>query len=70
MAKDFIGNTIKVGDNVVFMRKNYRNFMTGIIESISPLKVLIAHGKTNTGDTETRQFHSQVIKYTPPLDNE
>ena len=60
-AKDFFGNEIKEGDTVAFMQKGYRNLMTGQVISITPQTVLISHESTNTGSTETRQGHSQVI---------
>lgn len=60
-AKDFFGNEIKVGDTVAFMQKGYRNLMTGQVTSITQQMVNIAHERTNTGSTETRQGHSQVI---------
>lgn len=62
-AKDKIGNNIAIGDKVVFMQVGYRNLLIGEISKISPKTILISHPKTNTGDTETRQFHNQVVKH-------
>jgi hypothetical protein len=59
--KDFLGNVIEVGDEVVFMQKNYRNFMRGKIKSISKQKCVIVHDRTNIGGKQTIQFHNQVI---------
>jgi predicted Mrr-cat superfamily restriction endonuclease len=63
-AKDFIGGEIQVGDTVVFMQTKYRNLMIGTVKSLSPKTLTISHEKTNIGDTETRQFHSQVVVVT------
>lgn len=58
---DFLGNVIEVGDEVVFMQKNYRNFWRGKIKSISKQKCVIVHDETNTCSKQTIQFHDQVI---------
>ena len=60
--KDFLGNDIKVGDEVVFVRIGYRDLSRGTIKSITDKTVLITHGPSNISKTETRQFHSQVVK--------
>lgn len=62
MKTDFIGNELKVGDEVIFMQKSYRNLLRGTIVSMSEQKCKIQHGKTNDGGTETIQFFGQVIK--------
>jgi hypothetical protein len=62
MAKDFLGNEIKVGDEVVFVQKNYRNLLNGKIIKITDKMCVIGHDRTNVGGTETRQFHDQVVK--------
>ena len=35
MAKDYLGNEIRVGDEVVYMQLNYRDFKKGIITKIT-----------------------------------
>lgn len=62
MAVDYLGREMGVGDEVVFMQKNYRNFWKGVIIKITPQTVLISHESTNTCGTETKQGHDQVIK--------
>jgi hypothetical protein len=58
---DYFGNEIKVGDTVAFMQIGYRNLMMGTVSSISQYMVTIDHERTNTGKTQTKQNHSQVI---------
>jgi len=60
--KDFLGNCLEVGDEVVFVQLGYRNLMKGVVEKIMPKTILIKHQKTNTCSTETKQFANQVIK--------
>ena len=62
IAKDYFGNELLVGDEVVFMQLNYRGFMKGVISTISPKKVTILHERTNTCSVKSIQFHDQVIK--------
>ncbi len=62
MKLDFLGKELNVGDHVVFMQKNYRNFLKGEIISMSEKKATIKHDKTNTCSTETIQFFGQLIK--------
>lgn len=61
-ALDYFGNKIKLGDEVAFIQTGYSNFSSGIIIKITDYMVLINHDKTNTGKTETKQYHNQVIK--------
>ena len=60
--KDFLGNELNVGDDVVIMQKSYRNFIKGKIIRITTCTVIVQHAKTNVGDTETKQTGDQVIK--------
>ena len=62
MKKDFLGNELFVGDEVVFMQIGYRGLMKGVIKSLSPKKATITHEKTNTCSTESTQEHTQLIK--------
>jgi len=58
-VKDFLGNKIKVGDEVVFMQINYRDLRRGEITKISPQTLLVLQeGCRNP----CRQFHKQVVK--------
>jgi len=61
-AKDFLGKDLKVGDKVIFMRKNYRNFLVGYIEKITLHTCTIKHKRTDVCNGTTRQDHNQVIK--------
>lgn len=63
MAKDYLGNEIRVGDEVVYIQLNYRDFKKGIITKITEKMCFIKQGKLNIGShTECRQYHNQVIK--------
>jgi len=62
MAKDFLGNDINVGDEVVFVELGYRNLLRGQIIRISHKTCIISHKMTNTGRTESKQLHNQVVK--------
>jgi peroxiredoxin len=60
--KDFLGNCLEVGDEVVFVQLGYRNLWKGTIAKITAKTILISHKKTNTCSIETKQFPEQVIK--------
>ena len=60
-AKDKLGTPLNVGDLVVFMQVGYRNLLVGDIIHITPKTIQIKHERTNTGSTETKQFHDQVV---------
>lgn len=66
MAKDYLGNGLFVGDEVVFMQIRYRVLMKGTIKALSPKKAAITHERTNVGATESIQFHDQIIKIVKP----
>lgn len=61
IAKDFFGNTISEGVEVAFMQTGYRQLLKGTVVKITNKTVLISHERTNTGKTETKQEHEQVI---------
>jgi len=61
--KDYLGNDLFVGDEVVFMQIDYRSLMKGILVSTTGEKQgTIKHDKTNTYKTESRQYYNQMIK--------
>ena len=60
--KDFLGNVLKVGDEVVFMQINYRSLMRGTIIKLSEKKATISHEETNTYKTKSIQFYNQIVK--------
>ena len=62
MAKDFLGQDLREGDEVAFMQIHYRGLMKGVIKKLTPKKAVIAHEKTNVCSTESIQFHSQMVK--------
>ncbi len=62
IKKDYIGNTLKIGDTVVFMQIGYRGLMKGKIISMSDQKAKITHAATNTCRIESIQFYNQMIK--------
>lgn len=39
--KDFVGNELKVGDNVAFIHRHYRELRKGIILKLSPTQATI-----------------------------
>ncbi len=63
--KDFLGNELKVGDQVIFVRPNYRNFAKGVIYHITEKTVFInwnnPHFQFSSEDT-LKQHGYQVIK--------
>jgi len=61
-VKDFLGNLIGVGDEVVFVQLGYRNLVRGTITKITPKTLTISHDKTNVGGKQTKQFHDQVVR--------
>lgn len=63
IALDFFGNEFKLGDTVAFMQIGYRNLIQGKVISISAKELRISHAATNTCSTESKQAHSQVIKF-------
>lgn len=62
MAKDFLGQELQVGDEIVFVQLGYRNLFKGKIASMTPKTLMIEHDRTNVGSTSTKQFHDQVVK--------
>lgn len=62
LGQDYLGNNLYVGDEVVFMQIDYRDFMVGTLMSGGAKKGTITHEKTNTGRTTSVQYYSQMIK--------
>ena len=62
--KDFLGNDLEVGDEVVFMFLKYRSLGKGVIIKITPKTILIEHPHFNMPNytTTTKQFPNQVVK--------
>lgn len=68
MAQDFLGNEIKVGDEVAFMMRGYRALSRGKILSLAPQTCLIEMKGHWRGSF--RQNHSSVILVTKSITNE
>lgn len=69
-AVDFLGQPLEVGNEVIFMKLNYRSMMKGFIKKITPKMVIIVrnelHWTNKDGediyrDVEYKQFHQQVV---------
>lgn len=66
MAKDFLGNDIQVGDQVIYAQLHYRSLKIGTITKITPKMVFIQTDTDKNYDwTIIKQFHDQVIKHYP-----
>lgn len=63
ITKDFLGNEIKVGDKVVYMRLGYRDFTKGYIMRITNKCVFLSDSNGSLiHDYWTSKFHEQVVK--------
>ena len=58
VRKDFAGNDLTVGAEVIFMEIGYRNFITGVIVSMGDKKCTIMNAK----GSKNVQFYYQIIK--------
>lgn len=61
-ATDFLGNTLAVGDKVVYMSLNYRDLRIGWIMKITPCMVFISQWGNPDKIYWHKQSHNQVIK--------
>ena len=64
---DFLGNEIKVGDEIVFIRKRYRRFEKGKIIKISKQKAIIEYIEIFNNKNYIYNFsqdHDQLTKIT------
>lgn len=61
VAIDYFGNIINIGDTAAFMQTGYRQLMIGTVIRLTDRMVILSHGRTNTGKTETKQEHNQII---------
>ena len=63
MPADYLGNEIEVGDYVIFVEKNYRNFKIGQIKRLTEQMVFVEYpARWGNGKSELRQAFSQVVK--------
>lgn len=56
--KDYLGNDLQVGDEVVYVQLGYRNFQKAIISRFTDKFVFIKEGKSR----EIKQAPNQLIK--------
>jgi hypothetical protein len=63
--KDFLGRTLEVGDNVIFITPNYRDYTTGTIVAFTAKNVRVEFKCSyRVNSTELiLQAPSQLIKY-------
>lgn len=61
-AKDFLGNDLTVGDEIIFTELRYRNFLRGKVKKLTPQMVFIEYDCGKYGSTIIKQAHEQVIK--------
>lgn len=64
--KDYIGNKLDIGDEVIFVAPGYRSFAKGKISKITAKTVFIDYLNTwnyaNGHPSEVKQSGSQIIK--------
>lgn len=63
-GKDFLGNTIYIGDEVVYARKGYRSFQVGKILNITPtgVRIEVAVNPYGLGYRTFFQTFDQIVK--------
>ena len=64
-TRDFLGNELNVGDEVIYVEKGYRNFAKGRISRITPNQTVILdiiHPNIANYATTLKQTGSQLIK--------
>lgn len=61
-ARDYNGNKLNVGDVVIFIRPNYREFITGVISGFTPKYVCVKYRDRYKGYVDIHQIGSQLIK--------
>lgn len=64
--KDILGNTLEVGDKVVFGTAQSMRLMTGVIIKVNPKTVMIKHEEYRNGSyseiSESRRNFEDVVK--------
>lgn len=60
--KDYLGNELQVGDEVIFPYPNYRGLVTGKILKITPQKVKMEYVHQNYSRTYTIEGNSVILK--------
>lgn len=59
--KDFLGNSLKVGDNIVYIENKYRNFRKAKIVKLNDKKATIGF---NESKFTTTRYYNDIIKIT------
>lgn len=64
--KDILGNTLEVGDKVVFGTAQSMRLMTGVVSKVNPKTVMIKHEEYRNGCyseiSESRRNFEDVVK--------
>jgi intein-encoded DNA endonuclease-like protein len=60
MKQDFLGQELKVGDYVIFMKQHYREFGMGKVIKFTPQKVRVKWGSNDWA--EILQTADQLVK--------
>lgn len=60
--KDFLGNELNIGDEVVYMCLGYRSLNKGFINKMSAKTIWISHTKILNPRTLIKQTPDQVVK--------
>lgn len=64
--KDILGNTIEIGDKVVFGTAQSMHLMVGVISKVHPKTVMIKHEEYRNGSyseiSESRRNFEDVVK--------
>jgi hypothetical protein len=60
---DFLGNKICDGDEIIFIERDYRNFMKGVVIKLSTKKATIEYVSRHSGKKyTTTRFYKDIIK--------
>ena len=60
--RDFLGQEVSTGDEVVVIEKKYRNLIKGRIISIAPKSVLVSYKRLIGSDFHYRVTSEQFVK--------
>ncbi|AGS81119.1 hypothetical protein [Caulobacter phage Cr30] len=60
--KDFLGNILELGDEVIFMRPGYRDFVFGKIIKFTPQKVKVEY-QMHYSYQDGRPYYDTYMEY-------
>ena len=63
MFKDFVGNELNIGDEVIFIQVGYKALAKGKILRLGPKKATITPDNTRYPGDIVIQFYDQIIKW-------